>query len=139
MSSWFWPKLYLFTLLVFLVVDLVWLGVVARGIYREQLRDLLSPQVNWTAALLFYLLYIGGLLFFAVRPALEAGSLGQAFLLGAVFGLITYATYDLTNLATLRGWPVLITVVDIAWGVVLGTLVSGSSCLIGFWLRRGGG
>ncbi len=79
-----------------------------------------------------------GLLFFAVRPALETGSLGKAVLLGALFGFFTYATYDLTNLATLRDWPVLVTEVDLAWGTVLGALVSGTSQLIGTWQERGG-
>lgn len=134
----FWLKLYLLTLPVFLALDLLWLGVLARRFYAEQLAAFLQPQVDGVAAFGFYLIYIVGLLFFAVRPALETGSLGKAVLLGALFGFFTYATYDLTNLATLRGWPVRVTVVDLAWGTVLGALVSGAGQRIGTWLGRGG-
>lgn len=131
MSAAFWLKLYLLTVPVFFLIDMVWLGFVARNFYKEQLHSLLSPQVNWTAALLFYFIYIAGILFFAVRPGLEAGSLARACLSGALFGFFTYATYDLTNLATLRDWPVLVSVVDIGWGTLLCTLVSGAAYLIG--------
>ena len=134
----FWLKLYLLTLPVFLAIDLLWLSFLARRFYAEQLAAFLQPRIDWVAAFGFYLIYIVGLLFFAVRPAMEIGSLGKAVLLGALFGFFTYATYDLTNLATLRGWPVLVTVVDLAWGTVLGALVSGASLLIGRWLERGG-
>lgn len=137
MNAWFWFKLYLLTVPVFFAVDMIWLGYVARNFYKEQLQALLSPQVNWTAALLFYCIYIAGILFFAVRPGLETGSLAKACLLGALFGFFTYATYDLTNLATLRDWPILVTAVDIAWGTVLCTLVGGGSYLIGSWLAKG--
>jgi uncharacterized membrane protein len=137
MNSSFWSKLYLLTVPVFFLIDMVWLGLVARNFYKQQLHSLLSPQVNWTAALLFYFLYIAGILFFAVRPGLEAGSFGKACLYGALFGFFTYMTYDLTNLATLRDWPLLVTVVDIAWGTVLCTLVSSGAYLIGGWLQRG--
>lgn len=137
MNASFWLKLYLLTIPVFFIVDMVWLGYVARNFYKQQLQTLLAAQVNWTAALLFYCIYIVGILFFAVRPGLEAGSLAKSCLLGALFGFFTYATYDLTNLATLRDWPVLVTVVDIAWGVVLCSLVSSGSYLIGSWLLKG--
>lgn len=137
MNPTFWLKLYLFTIPVFFAIDMIWLGYVARNFYKEQLHSLLSPQVNWTAAFLFYFIYIVGILIFAVRPGLEAGALAKACLFGALFGFFTYATYDLTNLATLRDWPILVTVVDIAWGTVLCTLVSGSSFLIGSWLVKG--
>ncbi len=133
----FWLKLYLLTVPVFFAIDMIWLGFAARNFYKEQLHSLLSPQVNWGAALLFYFIYIAGILIFAVRPGLEAASLARTCLFGALFGFFTYATYDLTNLATLRDWPVLVTVVDITWGTVLGTLVSGGSYLIGTWLGRG--
>jgi len=131
MSAAFWLKLYLLTVPVFFLIDMIWLAFVARNFYKEQLHSLLSPQVNWTAALLFYFIYIAGILFFAVRPGLEAGSLARACLSGALFGFFTYATYDLTNLATLRDWPVLVSVVDIGWGTLLCTLVSGAAYLIG--------
>jgi uncharacterized membrane protein len=125
-------KLYLLTVPVFFAIDLVWLGVVAKGLYQKNLSHLLSPTVNWPAALLFYLMYIVGILLFAVRPALEADSVAKAALWGALFGFFTYATYDLTNLATLRDWPVKIVVIDIAWGAVLCTLVASAS----FWIAQ---
>ena len=128
--------LYLITLAVFFVIDMIWLGAVAKGFYRKHLGDLLTPKVNWGAALLFYLLFIAGLLIFAVRPALAQGAPLQALLLGALFGLIAYATYDLTNLATLKDWPVVVTVVDLAWGTTLGGLVSFLSALLGRWLLK---
>jgi uncharacterized membrane protein len=96
---------------------------------------LLSDQPNWWAAISFYLLFVVGLLVFAVLPGLQAGSLRRALLLGGFFGLVTYATYDLTNLATVKNWPWLVTLVDMAWGVVLATSVSGIGYLAGRWLR----
>ncbi len=110
---------YAVTLPIFFAVDLVWLGVVARTFYRQHLGHLLSPQVVWWAAILFYLLYIAGIVFFAVRPALESHSAARAALYGAFLGLLAYATYDLTNQATMKDWPLIVTVVDLAWGSVL--------------------
>ena len=130
----FWIKLYLATIPVFFAIDMLWLGFVARNFYQTNLRHLLSPDVNWPAAFLFYFIYIAGILLFAVRPGLEAQSLAKACLWGALFGFFTYATYDLTNLATLRDWPVNVVLVDILWGTVLCTLVAGGSYLIGLKL-----
>jgi len=123
--------LYLITLAVFFLIDMIWLGVVAKGFYRKHLGPLMSPKVNWAAAILFYLLFIVGLVVFAVRPALAAGKPVQALLLGALLGLISYATYDLTNLATLKDWPIVVTVVDLIWGTVLGGSVSFIAALLG--------
>lgn len=131
----FWFKLYLFTVPVFFAIDMLWLGYLARNFYKTQLQHLLSPEVNWPAAFLFYFVYIAGILFFAVRPGLSAQSLGVACLHGALFGFFTYATYDLTNLATLTNWPIKVVVVDIAWGTLLCTLVAGASYLIGSRLQ----
>jgi uncharacterized membrane protein len=117
-------KLYLIALPVFFAVDMLWLGLVAKGFYRDQIGSLMRSPVNWPAAIVFYLLFILGLVVFVIGPAVEKGSWSQALLLGVLFGLITYATYDLTNLATLREWPVLLTVVDLAWGMVLAGTVS---------------
>jgi uncharacterized membrane protein len=130
----FYVKLYLLTLAAFLAIDLLWLGFVARNFYRKYLGFLLSPSPNWPAAIVFYLLFVAGLLIFAVVPGLQAGSLGRALLLGALFGFFTYATYDLTNLATIKDWPLTITLVDLAWGVTLSTLVSWAGFLAGRWL-----
>jgi uncharacterized membrane protein len=124
-------KLYFITLAAFLVIDLVWLGWLARDFYQKYLGDLMSPNVNWAAAILFYLLFVAGLIVFVVSPGLQTGSLARTILLGAFFGLVTYATYELTNLATLKSWPLFLTVVDLAWGVILSSLVSWISYLAG--------
>jgi uncharacterized membrane protein len=116
-------------LVVFLAVDLLWLGVVARRFYLNHLGRFLAEQVNWAAAFVFYLLFLAGMMIFAVQPALEQNSLSRALALGALYGLFTYATYDLTNLATLKEWPVPIVVVDILWGMILSGLVSATGFL----------
>jgi len=126
--------LYFLTIPVFFGIDMIWLGFVAKGFYRNNLGQLLRPDVNWTAALVFYLLYIGGILIFATMPALEKNSLYQAVVLGGLFGFFAYATYDLTNLATLKGWPLNVVIVDIIWGIVLTACVAAASFLIGRWL-----
>ncbi len=128
--------LYGITLAIFFLIDMVWLGLVAKGFYRKHLGAFLSPQVRWGAAILFYLLFIAGLLVFVVSPALIRGLPLQALLFGALFGLICYATYDLSNMATLKGWPLVVTVVDLVWGTVLGGTVSFLSAVIGrTWLK----
>jgi len=123
-------KLSFITLSIFFAVDLVWLGAIAKDLYQKHLGFLMTPQVNWGAAMLFYLLFIAGLVLFVIQPALEKNSWTAALLLGAFFGLVTYATYDLTNLATVKNWPVLITVIDLIWGTVLAASVSVLSFLI---------
>jgi uncharacterized membrane protein len=133
MDLYFYLKLYLVTIPIFFAIDIIWLGVVARGFYRRQLDFILSPQVNWTAAICFYLIYIAGIIIFAVRPALSSGSWRQAAALGALFGFFTYATYDLTNMATIKEWPLIIVVVDIIWGVCLCTLVASISFAASRW------
>ena len=125
-------RTYLLTLLTFIALDALWLGLVAPQLYRAQIGHLLAEQVNWPAAVLFYALYVAGMVVFVSGPALRSGDLRQAFIRGALFGFITYATYDLTNLATLRAWPVLITIVDMAWGTTLGALTA----LGAIWLGR---
>jgi uncharacterized membrane protein len=128
--------LYFITLAVFFLVDMTWLGLVAKTFYRKHLGFLMGPKVVWPAAILFYLLFIAGLLVFAVRPALAAGAPLKALLLGAFLGLVAYATYDLTNLATLKGWPLVVTIVDLVWGTVLGGTVSWLSVLAGRGLLK---
>jgi uncharacterized membrane protein len=123
--------LYIITLVVFFAIDMIWLGVVAKGFYRRHLGSFMSPKVNWIAAMLFYLLFIVGLLVFAVRPAFLASAPLNALFYGALLGLISYATYDLTNLATLKDWPLIVTVIDLIWGTVLGGAVSFISTLLG--------
>jgi uncharacterized membrane protein len=107
--------LHLVTLVTFVALDAVWLGAIARNLYRRELGHLLAPEVRWGAAGVFYLLYIAGLLVLVVLPA-QSFTLARAAALGAVFGLCTYATYDLTNLATLTRWPIGVTLADLAWG-----------------------
>lgn len=92
----------------------------------------MSPAPNWAAAILFYLLFIAGVVFFVIQPALEREQWAYALCAGMFFGLITYATYDLTNLATIKQWPVIVTVVDLLWGTVL----SGSVSVIAFFAAR---
>ena len=111
-------------LLVFVVLDLLWLGVVAVGFYQRELAALLRPDPVWSVAAVFYVMYLAGVMVFAVAPALDAGAWTAALWRGAVFGLIAYATYDLTNLATLRDFPARLAVVDMAWGTVLTATVS---------------
>lgn len=117
-------KTYLVTLPVFLAIDMVWLIIISKKFYAQHLGYLMKTNVNFVAAGLFYLLFVVGLVVFSVSPALEKNSWLQALLLGALLGLISYATYDLTNLATIKDWPLVVTIVDIIWGTVLGALVS---------------
>ncbi len=124
-------KIYLVSLAAFFAMDMLWLGLVAREFYSQQIGYIMAPSPNWIAAIIFYLLFILGILTFVVLPGLEQGSLKATLLRGALFGLITYATYDLTNLATLKDWPVLLTIVDMAWGTVLSVLVSSISFMAG--------
>src|SRR6056297_1098545 len=123
-------KIYLTSFVVFFVIDLVWLGVVAQKLYAENLGYIMKEKPDWIAAILFYLLYIIGLVFFVIQPALEKGSWQYALFAGLFFGFITYATYDLTNLATLKDWPLKITIIDLIWGSSLGGLTSIISFLI---------
>lgn len=120
--------LYLICLGAFLVIDFTWLGIVARNFYREELGELMADSTNWTAAFSFYLLFVVGILLFVVNPAIQKNSLGWSIGIGFIFGLITYATYDLTNLATLANWSLKVTLIDMVWGGVLSAAVS----LIGY-------
>jgi uncharacterized membrane protein len=129
-----WILLYVLTLVLFLIIDLCWLGWLAKDLYKKQLGHLMTDKVNWTAALIFYGIFISALLFFVIQPAIEKKDLGFALLSGAFFGLVTYATYDLTNLATLKSWPQQIVYIDICWGTVLCTLVSGGGYYLHKWI-----
>jgi len=131
----YYLKLYLLTVPVFFAIDLLWLGVIAKDLYQRNLAHLLSPTVNWPAAFAFYLVYITGIILFAVKPALADQSLAKAAIWGALFGFFTYATYDLTNLATLKDWPLKIVYIDIVWGTVLCASVASGSYMIGRWLN----
>jgi uncharacterized membrane protein len=117
-------KLYAIALPVFFVIDMIWLGLIAKNFYRAQIGALMKSDVNWLAAIIFYLIFIAGLVVFVISPAIEKNSWIHALLLGALFGLVCYATYDLTNLAVAKDWPLLVTIVDLAWGVFLAASVS---------------
>ena len=123
--------LWLLTVPIFFLIDLVWLGFVARDFYRGQIGSLMADPIVWWAAILFYLLSIAGIIFFAVMPAIDARSWTKALTLGAAFGFFTYMTYDLTNVSTIQGWSVRLAVVDIAWGTVLSATVATLSYLLG--------
>jgi uncharacterized membrane protein len=124
-------KLYLVSLTAFLAIDMVWLSLLARSFYRQYLGVFMAPSPNWAVAISFYLLFIIGLLVFVIIPGLKANSLPATILKAAFFGLVTYATYDLTNLATLKDWPVLVSIVDIVWGMFLNISVSIIGYIIG--------
>lgn len=117
-------KLYLIALPVFLAIDMVWLTVVAKSFYAKQIGYLMSKNPNLIAALIFYLIFIAGLIFFVITPALDKKMWVQAIVAGAFFGLVTYSTYDLTNLATIKDWPIIITIVDLIWGTFVSAAVS---------------
>lgn len=125
---------YLLTFGVFLIVDLLWLGIIAKNIYQKYLGGFLTDSVNWTAAFIFYFIYVVGISIFAIYPSVNKDSVYNAILMGALFGFFTYATYDLTNLATLKGWPLPIVFIDIIWGSVLSAVVSFSGFYIVKWL-----
>ncbi len=129
--------LYGSAMVTFLALDLLWLGIVARGFYANQLGHLMRPDVRWGAAFLFYAIYVLGIVVLAVLPALDAGSLARAAGLGALLGLVAYAAYDLTNMATLAGFPARMVVVDLIWGTVLTTAVASAAFAVGRWMGLG--
>ena len=130
-------KLYALTALVFLTLDMLWLGIFAKGFYQHHLGHLLRPDVIWVAALLFYSIFIVGILVFSVQPGLETQSLTHSIVLGSLLGLVTYATFDLTCLALLKDFPVVVVYVDLVWGVVLTAIVSAAGYGFGRWLELG--
>jgi uncharacterized membrane protein len=134
------PKIiisYILTTIVFFAIDMVWLGFIAKNIYRKYLGALLSDTVNWGAAIIFYLIFIAGIFIFVIHPSVEKQSVLRAIGLGALFGFIAYATYDLTNYATLKGFPLNIVFIDLAWGALLTALTSLAGYYItGFILSR---
>ena len=117
-----------------MLIDLIWLGFVAKGIYNKWLGNFLG-DVNWAAAIVFYLLFIAGISVFVIYPATQKQSLTYAIQYGVMLGILTYATYDLTTLATLKGWPWQIVIIDIAWGAILCGLVSVSGYFINQWIK----
>lgn len=125
---------YVLMAFVFLALDLLWLGFIANNFYQKHLESFFSDKVNWTAAIIFYFLFVLGTMIFAVYPGFAQDSLLRAITFGVLFGLFTYATYDLTNLATLKDWPVPIVIVDILWGMVLCGAISAFGFGVAKWL-----
>jgi uncharacterized membrane protein len=121
---------YLASVPVFFLIDMIWLGFIAPGFYKSQIGHLMTSTINWPVAIIFYLVFLVGLVIFAISPALLAKSLMHAVIFGALFGFFTYATYDLTNWATLKGWTPLVSLVDILWGTVLSAAVASLTYLI---------
>lgn len=125
-------RLYAVSLITFLVLDFVWLGAVAAAVYERYLGPIMRPDVQWAAAIAFYLLYVAGVMFFATEPAIGRDSWRAAAGRGAFLGLVAYATFDLTALATLQGFPIEIVFVDLVWGAVLTATVA----TVGYWSAR---
>lgn len=120
---------YIAAIIVFFVIDILWIGTFANKFYNEQIGHL-RGRVNWAAAFIFYLMYIAGIVIFAVHPAIESGSVMTATIWGAAFGFFCYATYDLTNYATLKGWPLKMVIVDIIWGIFLTASVATGAAFV---------
>lgn len=123
---------YMCTAVIFLAIDYVWLGFIAKELYFSSLGHLMADEVNFKIAAGFYLIYAAGIVVFAVNPALISGEWKTALIYGALFGFFCYATYDFTNMATLRDWPIKVSLIDIAWG----TFLTGISSTGGFFLTQ---
>lgn len=119
-------------LIAFCICDFAWLGFVAKDFYQAQIGPLLLAKPNWSAAAIFYPLYAAGVVLFCVEPALAHGTWVRALVLGTLLGLLGYGTYDLSNLATLKGWTTTLVVVDVVWGMV----VSGVAATVGYFAAR---
>ena len=125
--------LYSMSVPVFVAIDMLWLGFIIKDFYRNRIGDLMG-HINWIAAVMFYLVFLVGLTIFATYPAVVKGSVITGATLGSLFGFFTYATYDLTNLATLRGWSLSVALVDMVWGAVLGGVVAALTTMVYLWL-----
>lgn len=123
MNTHLFALLFALSVPLYCILDLVWLGLIARNFYQTRLAYHIG-DVNWFAAVTFYIIFLLGLTFFATYPAVTKGTMLTALVLGALYGFFTYVTYDLTNLATLKNWPLSLTIVDIAWGTILGASVA---------------
>lgn len=123
---------YGITVIVFLAIDFIWLAFVARSLYVDSIGHLMRDQPLLGAAGLFYAVYVIGIVIFAISPALRTDNWSTALIFGALFGFFAYATYDATNYATLRDWPLSISLIDTAWG----TALTGISAVAGFWGTR---
>lgn len=127
-------KMYAIAFIIFLAIDALWLGFVAPKFYKAQIGHLMSEKPNFIAALVFYVIFIVGVVYFVVNPAVEAQDMTKLLVSGALFGFMTYATYDLTNLATLKDWPITVTIVDLVWGTSLSTMIGLLTYLTYNWI-----
>lgn len=116
--------LYILTFVVFLAIDFIWLNFIAKNLYATRIGHLLAEKPNLVPALIFYLIFVVGVIIFAIIPGYETKNILKTILLGALFGLLTYSTYDLTNLATLKNWPISVTIIDLIWGTSISTVTS---------------
>ena len=116
-------KVFLITLPIFFIIDMLWLGLIAKNFYQKHLGFLMG-NVNWAASIIFYLIFIVGLVVFVIAPNLHEQSFIKILFMSALFGFVTYATYDLTNQATIKDWPLIVTIIDLMWGTLLAVLVS---------------
>jgi len=123
-------KLFLIALSVLFIIDIIWLGLIAKNFYKNQIGFLMKDNINWISVVIFYLIFTIGLIYFVINPALEKGMWTHALFFGALFGFVAYATYDLTNLATIANWPFIVTFVDLIWGAILAGSVSTITYLI---------
>ncbi|MEG1461732.1 DUF2177 family protein [Anaerorhabdus sp.] len=119
------------TLLIFIVIDGIWLFLM-RNFYSKQLGELMTTNVKWLSALIFYVLFVIALYYFVINPALISGDIKVLVISAVLFGLVTYGTYDLTNYATLNNWPLTITIIDLCWGLFVSTAVA----LISFFILK---
>lgn len=117
-------KMYVIALIVFIAIDAIWLGLIAKNLYQKEIGHLMSDSVNYVAALIFYLLFLVGLVYFVINPAIIDRNITKLIISGILFGIITYSTYDLTNLATLKDWPIKVTIIDLIWGSFVSTATS---------------
>jgi uncharacterized membrane protein len=125
---------YIITAVVFLVIDYIWLGVLMKDYFQTQLSHLMAEEVNLAIAAIFYLVFAAGIVLFCVAPAFEAGSIMKAAFLGACLGFLAYGTYDVTNMATLRNWPVMMSVIDVSWGTAITAVSAAAGYGLTNWL-----
>lgn len=123
-------KIFLITFFIFLVIELIWLSVLAKDFYQRELGYIMSSKPNLMATVVFAILFVLGMVFFVIYPAIEGNSWTYSLLVGMFYGIITYSTYTLTNLATLKDWPLKVSIIDLVWGSLLGGIVSTISFFI---------
>jgi uncharacterized membrane protein len=127
--------LYILTFVVFLIIDFIWLNFVAKNLYVTKIAHLMAQSPKLVPALIFYLIFVAGVIIFAVLPGYESRNIWRTIMLGALFGLLSYSTYDLTNLSTLKDWPLSVTIIDIIWGTSVTAVTSLAGYYIGVLLK----